>query len=83
MSSSSNTYPAALDDEQLLAIFRALKRGRGRELVTDANVDALIGLARFYRQEQLEYLLREWRSACGEDAEAMNFEQFSRQPPAA
>jgi hypothetical protein len=55
---------AGLDD-----IYHELKRGVGRELVTDANVDALIQLAVERRDEQLAYLLREWRSACGEDAD--------------
>lgn len=49
------------------AIYRALKRGVGREQVNDTNVDSLIGLARERGDTQLEILLREWRSSCGDD----------------
>ena len=48
-------------------IYRALTHGRGRELVTDANADALIELAKQHGDVQTEYLLREWRSPCGDD----------------
>lgn len=47
--------------------YRALKRGVGRERVTDTNVDALIALAQERGDTQLEVLLREWRSPCGDD----------------
>ena len=60
---------AVRSDPGLDDIYHELKRGVGRELVTDANVDALIERAVERRDEQLEYLLREWRSACGEEAE--------------
>ena len=53
----------------LLDIYEALKRGGGRESVTDANVDALIEMSMQYGDALLEQLLREWRSACGDDAE--------------
>jgi hypothetical protein len=64
MPTTSVPSDAGLDD-----IYQELKRGVGRELVTDANVDALIQLAVERRDEQLEYLLREWRSECGEEAD--------------
>ncbi|NPC58450.1 hypothetical protein [Caenimonas soli] len=83
MPDASRPSTPAQGDDELLEIFHALKRGVGRELVTDSNVDGLIGLAHAYGQQQLEYLLREWRSTCGEDAENMNFELFSKQPPTA
>lgn len=53
---------ADLDD-----ILRALKTGLGRERVTDANVGALIELARERGETRIELLLREWRSPCGDD----------------
>ncbi len=49
-------------------IFRELQRGRGRERVDDANVKALIALAHERGDAQLELLLREWQSPCGEGA---------------
>jgi hypothetical protein len=52
---------------ELDAIYRALKRGVAREEVNDANVDALIDLAHERGDTKLEVLLREWRSACGDD----------------
>ncbi len=48
--------------------FRELQRGRGRERVEDGNVKALIALARERHDAQLELLLREWQSPCGEGA---------------
>ncbi len=50
------------------AIYRELRAGRGREKVDDANVGALIERAQRDGDAQLELLLREWRSPCGEDA---------------
>ncbi|WP_418319955.1 hypothetical protein [Piscinibacter sakaiensis] len=50
------------------AIYRELRAGRGREHVTDDNVGALIDRARQDGDQQLELLLREWKSPCGEDA---------------
>ena len=55
-------HAVPLDD-----IYRALKRGVGREHVLDSNVDALIELARERGDTDLEVLLREWRASCGED----------------
>jgi hypothetical protein len=48
-------------------VYHALKRGVGRERVTDLNVDALIALAQERGDTKLEVLLREWRSPCGDD----------------
>lgn len=48
------------------AIFRELKTGLGHELVTDANVDAIIDVAKRHGHQLLEQELREWRSPCGE-----------------
>jgi len=63
-------------------IFRALQQGRGREQVTDDNVDALVALAQERGDAQLELLLREWRSPCGEDASVTTL-PVTLPPPAA
>lgn len=52
-------------------IYRELRHGAGREHVTDANVDELIRLAQEHSDQTNEYLLKEWRSTCGEEAEQM------------
>lgn len=52
------------------SIYRALERNEGREQVSDANVDALIERAERAGNAQLELLLREWRSPCGDDPDA-------------
>ncbi len=57
-------------DTDLSALYQALKHNRGREQVSDANVDALIAMAQQYGDSQLELLLREWRSPCGDDPQA-------------
>ena len=62
---TSYSIEADLDD-----VFQELQAGRGRERVTDDNVDALIERARRAKDPQLELLLREWRSPCGDDPEA-------------
>jgi hypothetical protein len=59
----------AAKSEDLADIYQALKHGGGRESVNDANVDALIRMAMQYGDVRLEYLLREWRAACGDDPE--------------
>ena len=46
-------------------IFHLLKRNLGRELVTDANVGALIAIARQEGHQLLERELREWQAPCG------------------
>jgi hypothetical protein len=61
--------PAGTDDSgDIDAIFRELQHGRGRERVDDGNVKALIALAQERGDAQLELLLREWQSPCGEGA---------------
>ena len=70
-----NTQP------ELLEIYQALKRNAGRERVTDDNVAELITMAQQNGDAQLEYLLREWRSSCGADAEAPALEQVQGLPP--
>jgi hypothetical protein len=68
-------------DQELLEIYHALKRNAGRERVTDDNVAALITMAQQNGDAQLEYLLREWRSSCGADADAPSLEQVQGLPP--
>jgi hypothetical protein len=73
---------AAPEGEALIAdIYRALKRNAGRERVTDANVDALIRMAASKGDIQLEYLLREWRSPCGDDPAAPDVAQVVGNAP--
>jgi hypothetical protein len=60
-----STAPESIDD-----VYRALKRGLGRERVNDANVEALVNKARQEGDAQLEFLLREWRAPCGDDPDA-------------
>ena len=57
--------PAATDPEAE-AIFRQLKLGLGHELVTDANVDAVLEVARRHGHVLIEQELHEWRSPCGD-----------------
>ena len=59
-----------MSQDDLEAIYRELQQGTGREKVDDTNVDALIEIARSRGDLPLEYLRREWRSPCGEDADA-------------
>lgn len=61
----SDPQASGTDIEQ---IYSALQHNRGREQVTDDNVDALVQMAQQRGDAQLELLLREWRSPCGEDA---------------
>jgi hypothetical protein len=69
-------HDSALDGEALIAdIYRALKKNAGRERVTDANVDALIRMAASKGDIQIEYLLREWRSPCGDDPDLPDLAQ--------
>lgn len=62
------------------AVYRELKAGRGREGVDDDNVEALIRRAARDGDAQLEALLREWRSPCGDDPDAPRLEP-SLPPP--
>jgi hypothetical protein len=56
------------DGADLDGILSELQHGRGREQVNDDNVKALIALAHERGDAQLELLLREWQSPCGEGA---------------
>lgn len=68
--------PASLQD-----IFRGLQKGVAREQVNDENVQALVQMAQDEGDAQLELLLREWRSSCGEDAASVTLQP--RLPPEA
>lgn len=81
MSSSSSFQPTPANSEDVLDIFRSLKRGVGREKVNDGNVDSLIALAKEHGEVQLEYLLREWRSECGEGVDASGLDALPKFPP--
>ena len=81
MSTSLTLHQAPPNEEEVVGIFRSLMRGAGREKVNDGNVDPLIALAKEHGEVQLEYLLREWRSACGEDVDASGFEGLPKFPP--
>jgi hypothetical protein len=81
MSSSPSAQPTPADEEAVMGIFRSLKRGVGREKVNDGNVDSLIALAKEHGEIQLEYLLREWRSDCGEGVDASGFKKLPKFPP--
>lgn len=62
-------------------IYNALQHGAGREHVTDGNVAALIVLAKQRGDVQREYLLREWRSPCGDDPAAPPMSEVQGNPP--
>jgi hypothetical protein len=81
MSSSPGSQPTPDMGEDVLGIFRSLKRGVGREKVNDRNVDSLIALAKQHGEVQLEYLLREWRSDCGENVDASGLQALPKFPP--
>lgn len=75
-------HDAAPEGDALIAdIYRALKKNAGRERVTDKNVNALIQMAASRGDIQIEYLLREWRSPCGDDADAPDVAQVVGNPP--
>ncbi|HET9642462.1 MAG TPA: hypothetical protein VFP68_03670 [Burkholderiaceae bacterium] len=57
--------------EELLAIYRKLKKGVGHELVTDENVFALIDIAARDGNKHIEALLREWQSPCSDGSEGV------------
>lgn len=80
MSDSPGSQPAPDMGQDVLGIFKALKRGVGRERVSDGNVDALIALAKEHGEVQLEYLLREWRSDCGENVDASGLQALPKFP---
>ena len=81
MSSPQSSKPTPANEEDVIGIFRSLKRGVGREKVNDGNVDSLIALAKEHGEVQLEYLLREWRSDCGENVDAGGLEALPKLPP--
>ena len=78
---AKNPQAASSADADIQDIYRALQRGGGRERVDDNNVGSLIDLAKTRGDTQLEYLLREWRSPCGEDAAAPDLSQIQGNPP--
>lgn len=81
MSSSQSSPPVPAEGEDIQVIFRLLKRGGGREMVNDANVDSLVALAKEYGEVQLEYLLSEWRSECGENVDGTALNALPKFPP--
>lgn len=52
-------------DPEVDRIYQALRRGVGRELVTDGNVEALIRRAQAEGHPVLAEELREWQAPCG------------------
>jgi hypothetical protein len=81
MSSSPSLQATAPIEDDVRGIFRSLKRGVGREKVNDRNVGSLIDLAKEHGEVQLEYLLREWRSDCGDNIDATGFDSLPKFPP--
>jgi hypothetical protein len=59
------TTPADTDACDLDSVYQALLKGVGHELVTEANVTALIERAEADRHPVLAAELREWRAPCG------------------
>jgi hypothetical protein len=58
-------HPSNTSDD-LLEIYRQLKRGVGHEHVTDGNVFELIALAQRDGHMLLEQQLREWQAPCSD-----------------
>ncbi|HSN33142.1 MAG TPA: hypothetical protein VLU41_10705 [Ideonella sp.] len=52
-------------------IYRQLKRGVGRQWVTDANVFALIDIAVLDGNRMLATELREWQAPCSDGSEGV------------
>ncbi|HEU4458831.1 MAG TPA: hypothetical protein VFR90_06885 [Methylibium sp.] len=77
-----DTAATSSREEQIDAVYRDLHRGLGRDRVTDDNVEALIARAREHGDAQLELLLREWRSPCGDDPDAPDPRSLRKLPPA-
>lgn len=65
------TTSAHTDAQDVDSVYQALLQGLGREYVTDANVEPLIRRAEADHHPVLAAELREWRSACGDDATAI------------
>jgi hypothetical protein len=59
------TTPPDTDAADLDSVYQALVKGVGHELVTDANVMALIERAEAENHPVLAAELREWQAACG------------------
>jgi len=59
------TTPPDTDASDLDSVYQALLQGVGHELVTEANVDALISRAEAGNHPVLAAELREWRAPCG------------------
>lgn len=59
------TTPSGIDPQDLDSVYRALLAGVGHELVTEANVAALIERAVADKHPVIAEELREWRSPCG------------------
>lgn len=57
--------PEHIFDPEVDRVYQALRRGGGRELVTDDNVDALIRRAHAEGHPVLAEELREWQAPCG------------------
>jgi hypothetical protein len=68
LADSVPTTPADTDASNLDSVYQALLQGVGHELVTDANVEALISRADADKHPVLAAELREWRNATGEGA---------------
>jgi hypothetical protein len=66
MGRANGTADADIDE-----VYQALRRGVGRELVTDANVQALIRRAQAEGHPILAEELREWQAPCGGAATPM------------
>ena len=70
-----------ISSDSTLSVYRALQRGAGREQVNDSNVGALIARAKADGAVQLEVLLREWRSPCGDDPAMPDVTLLQGNPP--
>jgi hypothetical protein len=58
------TTPRGVDPQNLDSVYEALLAGVGHELVTEANVAALMERALADKHPVLAEELREWRSPC-------------------
>lgn len=62
-------FPAPSDE--LMGIYRDLKKGMGHDRVDDGNVFALIDIADRYGDELTARLLREWQAPCSDGSEGV------------
>ena len=65
LAKSVPTTPAGTDASNLDSVYQALLQGVGHELVTEANVTALMERAEAGHHPVLAAELREWRAPCG------------------